>query len=69
MFITLAIVSHHALITLTCKKSVDIFSKSEIFGCFDTMGGSFKAQPLVCLNFMRDMLILSDYLNVMLLKY
>jgi hypothetical protein len=58
-----------------CDSNIgDVLSKMNIsstfglFGCFDSMGGSIGTL-LQYLNLMGDMWILSNYLNVMLLKY
>ena len=47
---------------------LDIFSNYGLFGCFNFISGSINP-PLIYQVFMRDMWILSNYLNVMLLRY
>lgn len=47
---------------------MDIFSNFGLLGCFISMGGSVDTL-MKYLDFMEDMWMFSDYLNVMMRKY
>jgi len=52
---------------MTLYVILDIFAKSWPFGCLKCMDMSINT-PMMYLNVMQGMWILSDYLNVMVLK-